>query len=260
MITSRTAGSSGMSSLRSGPTCTWANMPRVGPSRAPAADDLRPCFLRPVLQPVGVLAGHLLHRRGGRVPVPGPLRVQVRGLVRQQRQRVREVPDGVARGGDAEPDVLPLDSPVRRLEGGRGAEEDRPGEPPGDLPRAQRRAGRVDPGGRGRRAVDVGVDHRLEAVLQVLRDLRQHVVGVQRHPARHDQRRGIVPLVQLVNDRGHQPQHATGALEPVQRRPVVVQPVEQLRVDRVRRRDPLLIRRLGDARTGTRPGSSRRSR
>ena len=40
---------------------------------------------------------------------------------------------------------------------------------------------------------------------------------------------------QLVNDRGHQPQHATGALEPVQRRPVVVQPVEQLRVDRVRR-------------------------
>ena len=41
-------------------------------------------------------------------------------------------------------------------------------------------------------AVDVGVDHRLEAVLQVLRDLRQHVVGVKRHPARHDQRRRVV--------------------------------------------------------------------
>ena len=113
---------------------------------------------------------------------------------------------------------------------------------------AERRARRVDHGGRGRRAVDVGVDHRLEAVLQVLRDLRQHVVGVKRHPAGQDQRRRVVALPQLVDDRGHQPQHATGPLEPVQRRPVAVQPVEQLRVQRVRRLDPLLIRRLGDPR------------
>ena len=33
-ITSRTAASSGMSSLRSGPICTWVNMPRVDRSGA----------------------------------------------------------------------------------------------------------------------------------------------------------------------------------------------------------------------------------
>ena len=77
-------------------------------------------------------------------------------------------------------------------------------------------------------------------------NLRQHLVGVQRYPARHDQRRRVVALPQRVDDRAHQPQHAAGALEPVQRRPVLVQPVEQLRVDRVRRLDPLLVGRLGD--------------
>ena len=144
--------------------------------------------------------------------------------------------------------MLPLDPPVRRLQRGRGAEEDRPGKPPGDLARAERRARRVDHGGRGRRAVDVGVDHRLEAVLQVLRDLRQHVVRIKRHPAGQDQRRRVIALPQLVDDRGHQPEHATGALEPVKGRPVAVQPVEQLRVQRIRRLDPLLIRRIGDPR------------
>ena len=78
------------------------------------------------------------------------------------------------------------------------------------------RARRVDHGGRGRSAVDVGVDHRLEVVLQVLGDLRQHVVRVQRHAARQDQRRRVVALPQLVDDRGHQPQHAAGPLEPLQ--------------------------------------------
>ena len=48
-----------------------------------------------------------------------------------------------------------------------------------------------------------------------------------------------------MDDSAHQSQHATGALEPLERRPVLVQPVEQLRVDRVGRLDPVLVGDLG---------------
>ena len=53
-----------------------------GSLRRQPPKDLRPRLLRPVLQPVGVLTGHLLHGRRGRVPVPRPLRVEIRRLIR----------------------------------------------------------------------------------------------------------------------------------------------------------------------------------
>ena len=59
---------------------------------------------------------------------------------------------------------------------------------------------------------------------------------------------GVAGLPQRVDDGAHQPQHAAGALEPLQRRPVLVQPVEQLRMQRVSVPDPLLVLRLGDPR------------
>jgi len=47
-----------------------------------------------------------------------------------------------------------------------------------------------------------------------------------------------------MNHRRHQTQHAARALEFIQSRPVVIEPVEQLRMDRIRRFDPALIFRL----------------
>ena len=47
-----------------------------------------------------------------------------------------------------------------------------------------------------------------------------------------------------MNHRRHQAQHAAGPLEFVESGPVVVQPVEQLRVDRICRAHPALILRF----------------
>jgi hypothetical protein len=44
-----------------------------------------------------------------------------------------------------------------------------------------------------------------------------------------------------VDHRRHQPQHAARALEFDQRRPVGIEPVEDFRVDRIRRADALLV-------------------
>src|SRR5882724_4023945 len=44
-----------------------------------------------------------------------------------------------------------------------------------------------------------------------------------------------------MDHRCHQTQHATGALELHQRRPVRVEPVEYLRMDRIRGLQPLLV-------------------
>ena len=52
----------------------------------------------------------------------------------------------------------------------------------------------------------------------------------------------VALLPQAVDDRRHQPQqHAAGALELHQRRPVAVEPVEHLGVDGIGRLDPLLV-------------------
>ena len=59
--------------------------------------------------------------------------------------------------------------------------------------------------------------------------------GLRRDRSGHDQRRVVLRLVQSCHDGAHQPQHASGSLEPLEGRPVLVQPVEQLRVDRIGR-------------------------
>ena len=62
--------------------------------------------------------------------------------------------------------------------------------------------------------------------------------------AGQDQRVAVALLPEAVDHRGHQAQHAAGALELHQGRPVVVEAVEDLRVDRVGRFDPLLVVRV----------------
>ena len=123
----------------------------------------------------------------------------------------------------------------------RGAEEHCAGDPAGEGARTEHLAGVVDADGGGALAVDVGVDDRLPVVREVVGKFPEHLGGVQRDAAGQDERAGVAGGPQGVDDLAHQAQHPAGALELLQRRPVVVEPVEQLRVDGVGGLEPVLV-------------------
>ena len=97
-------------------------------------------------------------------------------------------------------------------------------------------------------------------MVEVPGQLRLHRRVVERHGRRQDHRRLIVAGPERRDHRRHQTQHAAGALEAFERRPVLVQPGEQLGVDRVRPLD--LVRRspARDTRSGTPLPASGRTR
>ena len=67
------------------------------------------------------------------------------------------------------------------------------------------------------------------------------VAVADRDRAGHDQRRLVLADPQRVDDGVHQPQHAAGALEALEARPVLVEAVEQLGMDRVGLLDAVLV-------------------
>ena len=91
----------------------------------------------------------------------------------------------------------------------------------------------VDVVGGGTRPVYLAFDHRLPALGQVVDALVAYIAVFQRQRARHDQRVFVVRVPQPVDDDGHVLEHAAGALEFFQSGPILVEPVEDLRVDRV---------------------------
>ena len=62
--------------------------------------------------------------------------------------------------------------------------------------------------------------------------------------AGQDEQVPVLLLPERVDDRRHELQHAAGPLEPLERRPVVEEPVEQLGVDRVAGPQALEVRLL----------------
>src|SRR5205823_770334 len=99
----------------------------------------------------------------------------------------------------------------------------------------------VDLYGLGVRAVDVGVDAGLPRVLQVLRQLGVDRRRADRDRRGHDQRRLVFHDPQRVDDGVHEAQHAARALEALEARPVLVQAVEQLWVNRKGLLDAILV-------------------
>ena len=206
------------------------------------ADDLGPHVL--AVQPLGLVLGATGDVGLQVVPVLALPGVEVGGAVTQLVQRRVEVPRHVTGHGHAEEDALGLDALVGRTDRGRRSEEHRPGQPAGHRTLPEQRLLRVEPDGLGVRPVHVGVDDRLPRVLQVLGELRVHLRGGERHRAGQDQRTGVLPHPEGVDHGVHQPQHPAGALEPLQARPVFVEPVEQLGMDRVGLPDPGLVARV----------------
>ena len=93
-------------------------------------------------------------------------------------------------------------------------------------------------------AVHLGVDDRVPVVVEVAGELVAYARHVERERARHDHRRGVPAHPQLVDDCGHQAQHAAGALEALEGRPVLVEAVEHLGVYRVTRHHALAVLQL----------------
>ena len=89
--------------------------------------------------------------------------------------------------------------------------------------------------------VDISLDNRRPGGLQISRQLFPHRRLVYRDHAWQNEQVSVFFLPELVDDRGHEAQDATGTLKPVERGPVRVEPVEHLRVNRIRRGHPFLI-------------------
>ena len=85
------------------------------------------------------------------------------------------------------------------------------------------------------------LDDRHPGVGHVPGQFKLHAGLINRDVARHDEQIFFLPLPEGMNDRCHQPQHASGPLEPVQRGPVVVEPIEEFRMDRVGHLDSVFV-------------------
>src|SRR5699024_9512156 len=90
-------------------------------------------------------------------------------------------------------------------------------------------------------ALDIRVDDSSPCGFDVLDELGGHSRTSDRHGTGHDERR-LVPSVEESLDHGaHQPKDSTGPLEPFQGGPILVQPVEELRMDRIGTIDPFFV-------------------
>ena len=91
------------------------------------------------------------------------------------------------------------------------------------------------------RSVDVLLDHGCPVVRQVAGQLGQDLLIVNGEVGGEDERTPVTFLPEAVNDRRHQSKHPTRALERHQCRPVGIQTIEDLGVNRVRGLQPLLV-------------------
>jgi hypothetical protein len=76
------------------------------------------------------------------------------------------------------------------------------------------------------RAVDILLDDRDPGVLHVAGQLELHGRRVHRDAGRQDEEAAVLALPQLMDDGGHQAQHATRALELVQAGPIAIEAIK----------------------------------
>ena len=209
----------------------------------PGAERLRH-LVGVALQQLGAVLGQLGDGRLGRVPVPRAVLIEVGRRAGQPPQRIAEHGGRLARHHAPELHTSVLQPLMSSLGGGRGTEIDGPRDAPASGELAEVRHVSVDPQRQRAGTVHVLLDHRHPVVRQVSGQLELHARIVDRDVRGQDQRIPVALLPKAVNHGRHQPQHAPRALELHQRRPVRVQAVEDLRMYRPGRLDPLLVVRV----------------
>ena len=127
---------------------------------------------------------------------------------------------------------------------GRRTQEDGPGHPAASAVPAQIGRLFVDTGGQGVGPVDVPLDHRRPVVGKVTIEFRLDRQIIQQDIGWHYQGAAVSVIPEAVNDGGHKAQHAAGSLEVLQRRPVGIEPLENLRVYWVSGLDAVFVGRL----------------
>ena len=207
-----------------------------------AADDLRPHVflvqtLRLILRGTGDVGLQV-------IPVLSRPRVKVRRSITELGQRGMEVARHIPRYRGAKEHALSTNALVGRTrrDGRRSTEEHGAREPLGEGTLPEQRLLFVDASWLRVRPVDIGVDDRLPGVLKILCQFGIHIRRGERNRSGHDQWRCILTRPEGVNDRAHQAQHTTCALEAFKGRPLLVESVEHFRVDRVGPLDAVFIR------------------
>ena len=169
----------------------------------------------------------------GRIPVAGAVAVEVGGAVGEAAQGVAEVGDAFARHGAAELNAPFVQSLVGGGRCGRGAEKDGTGHAAAGVVAAEIGELSVQLYRPRAGAVDVALDDRRPVGGQIAGHLELHAAVVQGDAGRQDKRIAIARFPQRVDHCRHEAQHAACALEAGQRRPVRIEPLEHLGVDRV---------------------------
>ena len=204
--------------------------------------DLRHDRVGIALQLLGAVLGELGDGRLRRIPVARPILVEEGRCRAQPPQRIAEHRRRLARHDAAELDAPILDAAVGGRRRRRRAEIDRARQRAGvaaNLPRFG-----TSPSMRSGSAFGPSTSFSMIGFHwsgQIARQLVTHARIVDRDVGRHDQRVAVALLPQAVDHRRHQAQHAARALELHQRRPVRIEPVEHLRMDRIGRLQALLV-------------------
>ena len=193
------------------------------------------------LQLLGAVLRELGDGRLRGVPVTGTVLVEVGRRAGKSPQCIAEHGRRLPRHDAAELDAAILDPAVSGVRRGRGPEVDRSRHPSGSGELAEVRDLAVEPQRQRAGPVHVLLEDRHPVVGEISGQLELHPRVVDCDVRRQDQRIAVALLPQAVNDGRHQPQHAARALELHQRRPVRVQAVEDLGMDRIGGLDPLLV-------------------
>ena len=120
-----------------------------------------------LMQRRGALPRHAIQRRLPVEPIPLSVGIEVGGTVSEHLQRRAEVTDRVAGHGNAEENLLALNTLMSATESRGGPHEERSCDPPGESPGAEQRTFAVDVHGGGILAIDVGLDDRLPRIIEV---------------------------------------------------------------------------------------------
>ena len=203
--------------------------------------DIGICDLR------GTIRHRLAQRRTRVVPVATARRIgiEIRERSLERTQRVLKHRDILAGLNNTERDAGRLDAAYRlRTHARCRSEHDRTRHTPRRQELAEACVLLILLIGHCLLSVHLAVHERVPPIGQIARQLIAHGRNVHRDGAGHNEQPRITPHPQLMDDRRHQAEHTTCPLKALECRPVLVEAVEHLRMNRIAGDHALPIRHL----------------